>query len=600
MFVIAFVLIVPQDSCFGYTVGMRVYFSGLGGVGIGPLAEIARDAGYDVVGSDMARSPMTDQLQARGIEVMIGQDGSQVATAHDAASIDWFVYTSALPADHAELVFASEHGIRTSKRDEFLAEFIRDHHLKLIAIAGTHGKTTTTGLFLYACHALGIPLSYSIGTTISWGPSGRFDSASEYFVYECDEYDRNFLHFEPTLSIITALDYDHVDTYATVDEYKTAFRQFLQQSSMSVMWENDRRYVGDFDANYQAYDELVDLSHISLPGAHVRRNAFLVQQALEKLFVDDGRWTMDDGKAPDADTATIQTSNVNPLTSIVDAINAFPGTSRRFEKLSDGLYSDYGHHPAEITATLQMARELSDHVVLVYQPHQNVRQHQIRDDYTDEVFRGAADVYWLPTYLSREDPSLETLTPEQLSSHITNSHVHLADTNDALWDEICRHRDAGHLVLVMGAGSIDAWVREQAAIKCSAEILVIDTHGNFVMQHRDNIPTITNPDMITSFGGSVEDGEPLRLAAHRELTEETNLRCSIRELKYLVTLFQPTVRDGTSRWSTYYTLENQDIANLHVYEGQGFKVIPPRELGHYNLSDMAKKATYYLLNRADK
>lgn len=169
---------------------------------------------------------------------------------------------------------------------------------------------------------------------------------------------------------------------------------------------------------------------------------------------------MDDGKASDADTVTIQTSNVNPLTSIVDAINQFPGTVRRFEKLADNLYSDYGHHPAEIAATLQMACELSDHVVLVYQPHQNVRQHQIRDDYTDEVFADAHDVYWLPTYLSREDPSLETLTPEQLSSQVGGDKVHIADTDDTLWDDICRHRDAGHLVLIMGAGSIDAWVRQ--------------------------------------------------------------------------------------------------------------------------------------------
>ncbi|MBP7760220.1 NUDIX domain-containing protein [Candidatus Saccharibacteria bacterium] len=578
---------------------MRVYFSGLGGVGIGPLAEIARDAGYDVVGSDMARSSMTKQLQTRGIEVMIGQDGSQIATAHDAAPIDWFVYTSALPPDHAELVFASEHGIRTSKRDEFLAEFIRDHDLKLIAVAGTHGKTTTTGLFLYACHALGIPLSYSIGTTISWGPSGHFDSASEYFVYECDEYDRNFLHFEPTLSIITALDYDHVDTFATVDEYKNAFRQFIQQSSMSVMWENDRRYVGDFEATHEAYDELMDLSHISLPGAHVRRNAFLVQQALEKLFVDDGRWTMDDGKAPDGDTVTIQTSNVNPLTSIVQAINTFPGTSRRFEKLTDNFYSDYGHHPAEIAATLQMARELSDHVVLVYQPHQNVRQHQIRDDYTDDIFRDASDVYWLPTYLSREDPRLETLTPKQLSAHISHDKVHIADTNDQLWDNICRHRDAGHLVLVMGAGSIDTWVHTQLSIRCSGEVLVVDSEGNFVMQHRDDKPGITNPGRVTSFGGSAEIDENTRDAAYRELCEETNLSLSKDDLRYLVTLFQDKVADGTSRWATYFVVKVQDTSNLEVYEGQGYKIILPHDRDNYPLSDLARKATDYLLAHAD-
>jgi UDP-N-acetylmuramate--alanine ligase len=429
-----------------YHKDMRIYFSGLGGVGIGPLAEIARDAGYDVIGSDLSDNLMTEQLRSQGVQVFIGQDGQNIETAHASAPLDWFVYTSALPSDHPELVFAREHAIRVSKRDEFLAQFVRDHDLTLIAVAGTHGKTTTTGLLAYAFRALGIPLSYSVGTTLSWGPSGQHDTAAKHFVYECDEYDRNFLHFEPAMSIITALDYDHVDTYTTVDEYKNAFQQFIQQSGMSVMWEKDRRYLGNFDADYEAYDELMDLSHITLAGDHVRHNAFLVQQVLKHLF-----------KSRD----TSYESRPIAESQIIHAINEFPGTARRFEKLTGNLYSDYGHHPAEIAATLQMAGELSDHVVLVYQPHQNVRQHQIKDDYTDEVFAGAETVYWLPTYLSREDAALETLTPAQLSSQITGDKVHPADMDDALWDDICRHRDAGHLVLVMGAGSIDAWVRQR-------------------------------------------------------------------------------------------------------------------------------------------
>ncbi len=417
---------------------MRIYFSGIGGVGIGPLAQIANDADYEVIGSDIAESPLTKQLEESGVHVLIGQDGSQIANVHTDVPIDWFIYTSALPLDHPELVYAQDHGIRTSKRDEFLAEFIKDHDLSLIAIAGTHGKTTTTGLFMYALQQLGIPLSYSIGTTVSWGPSGRFDSASSIFVYECDEYDRNFLHFEPNISIITALDYDHVDTYPTEKDYRNAFVQFLQQSDFSVMWEKDLRYLkADPKATIDAYDELMNLDHLSLAGDHTRHNAFLVQKVLEKLIGDQ-----------------------KTKTQIIDALNAFPGTSRRFEKLADNLYSDYGHHPTEIAATLQMAKEVSDNVVLVYQPHQNVRQHEIRRDYTDEVFKNADHVYWLPTYLSREDPSLATLTPEELSSDITGI-VHAADMNDELWSTIKRLRDEGNLVLCMGAGSIDGWVRSQ-------------------------------------------------------------------------------------------------------------------------------------------
>jgi UDP-N-acetylmuramate--alanine ligase len=318
-----------------------------------------------------------------------------------------------------------------------LAHIIQDKNLKLIAIAGTHGKTTTTGMLVWAMNQLGIPTSYSIGTTLSWGPSGKFDPASEYFVYECDEFDRNFLHFEPHLSIITALDYDHPDTYPTREDYCQAFVDFLGKSENSLLWSKDLRYLmqPDIPATYQAYDELMNLSHIKLAGDHTRHNAFLVEQA-----------------------AKIISENQS---GVVEAINSFPGTNRRFEKLGPNLYSDYGHHPVEIAASLQMAREISDNAVLVYQPHQNVRQHEIRQLYTNEVFKGAQEIYWLPTYLSREAPELEILTPAELTSELNATKLHQADLNDNLWDEIQRHIDAGHLVLCMGAGSIDGWVRQQ-------------------------------------------------------------------------------------------------------------------------------------------
>lgn len=417
---------------------MHIYFSGIGGVAIGPLAEIAHDAGYDVSGSDLSDSLVTQQLRDRGINVQIGQDSSQIAEAHATQPIDWFVYTAALPSDHPELAFATERGIRTSKRDELLAEVIKEKKLNLIAVSGTHGKTTTTGLLVWVYKQLGVPLSYSVGTTLSYGPSGRFDPASTHFVYECDEFDRNMLHFEPHLALITSLDHDHFDTYPTIEEYRQAFTTFLEQSSYSVLWDKDLRYLReDPTANLEAYDELMDLSHLTLAGDHVRHNAYLVERAMQRLF--PGR----------------------PLDEIVAAINTFPGTARRFEKLADNLYSDYGHHPVEIAATLQMAREISDHVVLVYQPHQNIRQHEVRADYTDCMNR-AETVYWLPTYLSREDPALEVLTPAQLTENLENREsVQLATLSDELWSEVEKHRAAGKLVLAMGAGDIDSWLRNQ-------------------------------------------------------------------------------------------------------------------------------------------
>ncbi|MDB5162085.1 MAG: murC [Candidatus Saccharibacteria bacterium] len=414
---------------------MNIYFSGLGGVGIGPLTEIARDAGHTVLGSDLSESLVTDELRAQGVSVNIGQDGSFLRATHQASPIDWFVYTASLPEDHAELLLAKELGIRTSKRDEFLAYIIQEKDLKLIAISGTHGKTTTTGMAVWLFQRLGIPVSYSVGTTLSFGPSGKFDPKSEYFVYECDEYDRNFLHFSPFLSLVTSVDYDHPDTYPEESEYTDAFRQFIDQSSHTILWKTDADYI---KADIGQATVLEDALSLPLPGAHNRRNATLVAKAAEYL-----------GIAKDDE--------------VVAALSDFPGTDRRFEKLADNLYTDYGHHPEEIAATLQMARELSDHVVLVYQPHQNRRQYRVRDMYSDK-FEQADTIYWLPTYLSREDPDEPILTPDDLIADITNKdHLFVADFDENLWQSIQEARMNGKLVLCMGAGTIDSWLREKLA-----------------------------------------------------------------------------------------------------------------------------------------
>ena len=415
---------------------MNIYFSGMGGVGIGPLAEIAKDAGHRVQGSDLSEGLVTDELFQRGIIVNIGpQTGVFLQACHDTKPIDWFVHTSALPDNHPELVLAKKLGIRTAKRDELLAHIIKEKKLKLIAVAGTHGKTTTTGMVVWAFKQLGIPVSYSVGSTLSFGPSGLFDPKSEYFVYECDEYDRNFLHFAPHVSLLTSVDYDHPDTYPLEAEYQAAFRLFMQQSKQTILWRSDAAYIRPTDAKSWILEPDA-VSDIALPGEHNRRNATLVLEVFEYLNLADSG-------------------------SVADALVSFPGTDRRFEKLADNLYSDYGHHPTEIEATLQLARELSKKVVLVYQPHQNRRQHRIKDDYKDQ-FRLAETVYWLPTYLSREDPDEEILTPRQLSAGITNAKkVRVAEFDDKLWQAIQTASSNGKLVLAMGAGTIDSWIRER-------------------------------------------------------------------------------------------------------------------------------------------
>ncbi len=416
-----------------YNDSMNIYFCGIGGVGLGPLAEIARDAGHTVHGSDLHESLTTEELQRRGIRVNTDQSGEYLDSCHSQQPIDWFVYTSALPESHPELLRARELGIHTAKRDELINYIVKDKGLKLIAIAGTHGKTTTTAMVVWTFRQLGIPVSYSVGSTMSFAPSGYLDPKAEYFVYECDEFDRNFLHFTPHLSLVTAIDYDHPDTYPTQAEYAAAFTTFLGQSEHVIMWERDTviSVIPPHEAWRLHENEAMEFA---IAGAHNRANATLVAKACEYLEVGDAGL-------------------------IKAAIESFPGTSRRFERLAPNLYSDYGHHPVEIAATLQMAHEISPHIVLVYQPHQNTRQHQVRSGYTT-CMELAEEIFWLPTYQSREDKNLPILSPQDLTTHLTNrKQVVYAEMDDTLWEHIEWARTNGKLVLCMGAGTIDNWVR---------------------------------------------------------------------------------------------------------------------------------------------
>ena len=414
---------------------MRIYFSGIGGVGIGPLSRIALGAGYDVCGSDKAPSLITDELEAAGISISFDQSGEYLQSEHKKVPFDWFIHTAALPNDHPELVLARELGIKTSKRDELLAQIIADKDLKLIAVAGTHGKTTTTSMLVWVMQQLQIPVSYSVGSTLSFAPSGEFDENSQFFVYECDEFDRNFLHFSPEISVIPSVDYDHPDTYPTEKSYLEAFHEFGEKSKKVIVWQENSTIFNPKNLTILNNTD----QNITMPGKHNRKNATLIIEALKHMNISANK------------SETYQ------------AINSFPGSGRRFEKLADNLYSDYGHHPIEIRATLQMAQELSDQVVLVYQPHQNVRQHEIVDQYSADIFCDANEIYWLPTYLTRENPDLPILTPQQLTKNIDPEKLHFAELDDNLWQNITTAQKSGKLVLCMGAGTIDGWIREQLA-----------------------------------------------------------------------------------------------------------------------------------------
>ena len=426
---------------------MNIYFSGIGGVGIGALAELAASAGHKVFGSDSSKSLTTNRLEKQNFDIKIGeQNGDFLREIQETQTIDWFVYTAALPAGHPELVLARELGLKISKRDELLNHLIEEKNLKLIAVSGTHGKTTTTGMLIWVFKQLGIPASWSIGTTLNFGEAGFFDPKSEYFIYEADEFDRNFLHFSPFVSLITSIDYDHTDIYKTPEEYLEAFIEFSGQSEFTMSWKDQHGEIFKDIHNKVLLSEAD--TEITLPGEHNKRNAELVIETLD--YID----SFNPGKF-DADLHQ----------KTIGALNSFPGIDRRFEQIANNIYSDYGHHPVEIKATLQMAREVAQNsglngVALVYQPHQNVRQVEVKDDYTDDIFENTDKIIWLPTYLSRENPDLEILSPDFLARKISGGKIKFADLNEDLAAKITSLKNEGYLVLAMSAGTLDGWLRD--------------------------------------------------------------------------------------------------------------------------------------------
>jgi UDP-N-acetylmuramate--alanine ligase len=418
---------------------MHIYFSGVGGVGIGPLAMLALDAGYTVSGSDAHQSDMTKNLAKRGVDIYIGSCNEHVSQVHSSKPIDWFVHTAALPKDHPELLYCRQNGIKISKRDEFLNLLLEKLNLEMVAVSGTHGKTTTTAMIVWLFKKLGIPVSYSIGTTVSFGPPAQYQKGSKYFVYEADEFDRNMLSFKPKISVIPSLEYDHPDTYKTKQDYLDAFTQFSNQSDLTILWESDAEKL-DSNSHLFVMPEDRDFSRIKLAGAHNRRNAWLAATAINRLkFVKD---------------------TLTDWNDLLVKISSFPGTGRRFEKIDRNLYSDYAHHPSEIAATISLAKELNPDVVTVYQPHQNVRQRELLDQNAyHDCFNEAKKVYWLPTYLSREDGT-ELISPKELAETISSTTVELAEMNATLSQKIKEHLKDGDLVVAMSAGDLDSWLRK--------------------------------------------------------------------------------------------------------------------------------------------
>ncbi len=410
---------------------------------------VAQQAGYTVSGSDKQDSLYTDYLKQHGVSnVHIGQTAEAIAAVHERTPIDWYVYSSAVSIEQPnapEFVFCREQNIHMSKRDELLNRILADKEMQLVAVAGTHGKTTTTAMAVWLLKQLGVPIGYILPAKSSFADMGAYRPGAQYFVYECDEFDRNFLNFEPALSLISGIDWDHPDIYPTREDYNAAFREFLEQSQQTYLWEADAEQLGVAESeSYHVlrYDDYADLLH--LPGAVNRWDGALVAEGFKALLGKD---------------------SVAELAKILDA---FPGVSRRFEQIVPGLYSDYAHTPAKIRGALQLAQEVAagSEVVVVYEGLHNTRQHFIRAELHD-LFEGVSKLYIVPSYLAREDESLKLLTPDDLKLLLNNdiqTVTEAAALDASLHSALLDHLQNGSTVLCLtagGGGSLDEWLRQE-------------------------------------------------------------------------------------------------------------------------------------------
>jgi UDP-N-acetylmuramate--alanine ligase len=427
---------------------MHIYFSGIGGAGIGPLAQIALEAGYQVSGSDKRNSAYIDYLKKHGLkDIHIGQTKEAIAKVHESRPIDWFVYTSALTLenpDAPELKYAEEAGIKVSKRDELLNQILSEKDLKLVAIAGTHGKTTTTAITTWLFKSLGLPVSYLLPAKTTFADMGEFDAKSRYFIYEADEFDRNFLAFEPYISLISGVSWDHHELFPTREDYQAAFKEFISQSRTTLIWQEDADYLSLEDSKSITKLNSNDkhIQDISLLGKYNRLDAWLAVTASHHITGE-------------------------PIDKLVAIVNRFPGLSRRMEEIAPGLYSDYAHTPEKIRGAMSVASEMaggSKSVVVVYEPLTNRRQHYMLNDYKD-CFKDAAKVYWLPSYLAREDKSQRLISPEELISHLDDSSLATPmERGSKLREVIKKHLENGDMVVGMAGGggdSLDDWLRQE-------------------------------------------------------------------------------------------------------------------------------------------
>lgn len=451
------------------TTAEHVHFIGIGGYGMSAIARVMLDLGYRVTGSDLARQELVDKLAARGAEVYIGHEAKNISGA------DIVVYSTALSKDNVEMLEAERLQIPILHRSQMLARLLNDR--SGIAVAGAHGKTTTSSMISLVMERAGLDPTYIIGGEIVNVGSNARAGLGEYLVAEADESDGSFLNYRPLFSIVTNIEAEHLENYdGDFNNLLAAYRKFLihtKEDGLAIVCLDDpylKTMLGevksriitfaleDRSADYTAEKlEFVDRT-VSFDVLHQREKLGRV-----KLSVP-GRHNVYNALAT---IITCLQAGIS-FDQIAEYLFEFSGAKRRFQVLSEDkgitVIDDYAHHPTEVHATITAAKATGKRIIAVFQPHRYSRTFHLFDPFS-RCFGEADEVVITPIYSPAGEERIEGISSEKLVELIaqnSNPNVTFLPSKEETTDYLLGHLRPGDLVLTMGAG--DIWkVAEQLA-----------------------------------------------------------------------------------------------------------------------------------------
>ena len=444
-----------------FATSQHAHFIGIGGIGMSGIAEILLTQNFKVSGSDLRRSSVTDRLAGLGATIYEGHNAANIAGA------TVVVTSSAVSPSNPEVLEARAHKIPVIQRAEMLAELMR---LKYgIAIAGMHGKTTTTSMVSSVLTAGGLDPTIVVGGRVDALGSNARLGATQYMVAEADESDRSFLKLSPILAVVTNLDREHMDTYADMEDVERAFLAFMDKVPFygavtacadnpllaSVLHRAQRRIL-TYGVSAGADYRLELLPPIPSPdGNSLSRFQVTAKGILMGPFelLVPGRHNVLNATAAVAIGHQLEI----PAGKIAEGLRNFRGVDRRFQKRGEArgitVVDDYGHHPTEIRATLEAARQCGfKRIHVVFQPHRYTRTRDLMDEFAN-AFTDADSVFVLPIYAASEEP-IPGITADRLAHRITKPRAKFVEDFPAALTAATKTASQGDLILTLGAGSV--------------------------------------------------------------------------------------------------------------------------------------------------